>query len=153
MNRPVGVTIIAILVLIGAAFCILGGIGMMFGGGMLATIMSQQQAQGSAAGAGVLAGLGAVGGIVMLVIAVLYLLVGIGLWKLKNWARLVTVILTAIGAVFQLFILVTLLLHFNIFSVMVTAVVLAIQALIIWYLLRADVKAAFMGGQASRAAA
>jgi hypothetical protein len=153
MNRPVGVTILAILVLIGAAFCVLGGIGMMLGGGMMATILSQQQAQGSAAGAGVLAGLGAVGGIVMLVIAVLYLLVGIGLWKLKNWARLVTVVLTAIGVVFQLFSLVTLLLHFNIFSVMVTVVVLAIQAVIIWYLLRADVKAAFMGGQASRAAA
>ena len=153
MNRPVGVTILAILMIIGAAFLILGGIGMMLGGGMMATIMSQQQAQGSAAGAGVLAGLGAAAGVVMLVFAVLYLLVGIGLWKLKNWARLVTVILTVIGVVFQLFSLVTLLLHFNIFALVVPVVVLAIEALIIWYLLRADVKAAFMGGQAAVAAA
>src|SRR5436853_5283115 len=33
MGRPVGVTILAILDFIGAAFCLLGGIGMILGGG------------------------------------------------------------------------------------------------------------------------
>jgi predicted small integral membrane protein len=36
MGRPVGVTIIAILDFLGAAFCIIGGIGMIAGGGLMA---------------------------------------------------------------------------------------------------------------------
>jgi hypothetical protein len=56
MTRPVGVTILAILNFIGAAFCLLGGIAMILGGGFIATMLSQQ-GQGSAGAAGVLAGL------------------------------------------------------------------------------------------------
>jgi hypothetical protein len=60
MGRPVGVTILAILNFIGAAICLLGGIGMILGGGFIATMLSQQ-GQGSAGAAGILAGLGAAG--------------------------------------------------------------------------------------------
>ena len=60
MGRPVGVTILAILNFIGAAFWLLGGIVMILGGGFIATMLSQQ-GQGSAGAAGILAGLGAAG--------------------------------------------------------------------------------------------
>jgi len=153
MGRPVGVTILAILDFIGAVFCILGGIGMIAGGGLMASIMSQQQAQGAGAGAGFLAGLGALAAVVFLVLAAIYVLLGVGLWKLKNWARIITVVLTALGVISTLFGLIGLFAHFVAFAFVVNVIVLAIEALIIWYLLRADVKAAFVGGQSRAAAA
>ena len=65
MGRPVGVTILAILNFIGAAFCVLGGIAMILGGGFIATMLSQ--GQGSAGAAGVLAGLGAAAGVFIII--------------------------------------------------------------------------------------
>jgi hypothetical protein len=149
MGRPVGVTILAILDFLGGLFCLFGGIGMIAGGGFMATILSQQ-GQGSA---GFLAGLGALAGVVLLAFAVLDFLLGWGLWKLKNWARMITVVFTAFGAVLQVISLVGLLAHFNVFAFVWTLFVLAIEVLIIWYLLKADVKAAFTQGQAGAAAA
>ena len=152
MGRPVGVTILAILDFLGGLFCLLGGIGMIAGGGFMATILSQQ-GQGGAGGAGFLAGLGAVAGVVFFVLAAIDFLLGWGMWKLKNWARMITVVFAAIGAVLQLIGLVGLLAHFNVFAFVWTLFVLAIEVLIVWYLLKADVKAAFTEGQAGAAAA
>ena len=45
MNRPAGVTVIAVLEFLGAATCILLGLGAMLGGGFLATIMTQSGAK------------------------------------------------------------------------------------------------------------
>ena len=59
MVRPTGVTVIAILCFVGAAFAALGGIGMIVGGGFVATLMKQQGEAGSAGLAGIMAGLGA----------------------------------------------------------------------------------------------
>jgi hypothetical protein len=83
MSRPVGVTILAILNFIGAAFCLLGGIGMILGGGFIATMLSQQ-GQGSAGAAGVLAGLGAAAGIFIIIMGGVSALLGFGMWKLKG---------------------------------------------------------------------
>jgi hypothetical protein len=149
MGRPVGVTILAILYFLFGLLCIVGGIGLLAGGGFMASMINQQGGQG----AGFLAGLGAALGVGYLVGALIELLLGWGLWKLKNWARIITLIFMAIGAVFSVIGLVGTLTHFNIISLVFTLIFLAIYALIIWYLLRADVKAAFQGGQAKSAAA
>ncbi|MGZ4874292.1 MAG: hypothetical protein ACXV5R_03895 [Candidatus Angelobacter sp.] len=141
MGRPVGVTIIAILCFVGAAFCVLAGIGMIAGGGFMATLLSQQS-QGAGA-AGILAGLGAAVGIFCLILAAIYIMVGTGLLKLKEWARIVTIVLLAIGACFQVFGLLASLAHFNIFSFIWTGFWLAVDAFLIWYLLKPEVKAAF----------
>jgi hypothetical protein len=147
MNRPVGVTILAILDFIGAAFAVIFAILCFAGGGILASVMSQSQAQGGGAGLAALFGAGAaIFGIVCLVFAALYALIGWGMWGLKNWARIVTLVLVGLGALNGLYGLVT---HFNVFGI----VVLAIQALIIWYLLKPDVAGAFKGAQGSAASA
>jgi uncharacterized membrane protein (DUF2068 family) len=80
-------------------------------------------------------------------------LLGWGLWALKNWARLVTVVLAAIGGLFQLLGLFGTLAHFNALALVTNLVSLAINALIVWYLLRKDVAAAFTGAQTRTAAA
>jgi hypothetical protein len=144
MGRPVGVTILAILYYLGALFCILGALGSFVGGGYVATLISQQSSGGG--GAGFLAGAGAVMlGVSCLVAGAIDGLLGWGLWKLKNWARIITIIFAVIGAAFQLFGLLAVFAHFNVMSLVFTLLFLAISGLIIWYLLQASVSAAFRG--------
>jgi uncharacterized membrane protein (DUF2068 family) len=152
MGRPVGVTILAILYFLGAVCCVLGGIGVIAGGGFMATIANQAKEAGPGA-AGLIAGLGAVFGVILLIVAALYALLGWGLWKVKNWARIVTIVLLAIGIVFQLLSVLGTLAHFNLFALIWILFWTAIDVLIIWYLVKADVKAAFQGGQAAAASA
>src|SRR6267154_2034029 len=97
MARPTGVTIIAVLYFLGAALCLLGGVLMFVGGGFLASMINQQGGAGGSAGAGMMAGLGAVVGVVALIVAVICALVGWGLWKVKNWARIVALIFAGLG--------------------------------------------------------
>jgi hypothetical protein len=153
MARPVGVTILAVLDFIGAAFCLLGGIAMIAGGGFMATMMSQQGGQGSAGAAGVLAGMGAVAGVFIIIVGGVSALVGFGLWKLKNWARIVSIVLLGISIAMQLLQLLGVLAHFNLFAFVWIAFWTAVDAFIIWYLLKPEVKAAFQGPQARIATA
>jgi uncharacterized membrane protein (DUF2068 family) len=151
MGRPVGVTILAILNFIGAGLCVLLGLGMMLGGGFIATMLSQQ-GQGSAGAAGVLAGLGAAAGVFIIIMGGVSALLGFGLWKLKGWARIVSIVLAGISGAFQLLGLLGSLAHFSLFAVVWSLFWLAIDALIIWYLLKPEVKAAFQQQPMARAA-
>jgi len=151
MGRPVGVTILAILNFIGAAFCLLGGIGMILGGGFIASVLSQQ-GQGSAGAAGILAGLGAAAGVFIIIIGGVSALVGFGLWKLKGWARIVSIILWGINAAFQLLGILGTLTHFNLFALIWGVFWVAVDVFVIWYLLRPEVKAAFQPGPMASAA-
>ena len=153
MGRPVGVTVLAILNFIGAAFCVLGGIAMILGGGGIATLINQQGGQGSAGAAGILAGLGAAAGVFIIIIGGVGALVGFGLWKLKEWARIISIVFAGIGAAMQLLGLLGSLAHFNLFAVVWSLFWLAIDALIIWYLLKPEVKAAFQAPQVRAASA
>lgn len=141
MGRPVGVTILAILDFIGAAVCLLGGIAMILGGGFMATMLSQGQGAG---GAGILAGLGAAAGVFIIIIGGVFALVGFGLWKLKEWSRIVSIVLYGISAAFQLLGLLGSLAHFNAFAVIWSIFWVAVDAFIIWYLLKPEVKGAFL---------
>jgi hypothetical protein len=152
MVRPVGVTILAILNFIGTAFCLLGGIGMILGGGFIATILSQQ-GQGSAGAAGALAGLGAVAGVFIIVVGGVSALLGFGLWKLKGWARIVSIVLYGISAALQVLGILGTLAHFNVFALMWGTFWVAVDAFIIWYLLKPEVKAAFQPSMVRAASA
>jgi hypothetical protein len=138
MSRPTGVTILSILDFIFGACALLGGILVMVGGGFMASMMNQAQSTnpGMSGASGIFAGLGAALGVVIIIIAVIYFLIGWGMWKVKNWARILTIIFCALSALSQLWSLVH---NFSIFGI----VILAIDVLIIWYLLKANVKAAF----------
>jgi len=153
MVRPTGVTVIAILCFIGAALAGLGGIGMIVGGGFVATIMNQQGQAGSAGLASMMAGLGAALGIFFLIIAAVDVALAIGLLNLKEWARIVTIVLTGLGAALGLLGLLGGFIHFVLFASLFRLCILAIQGLIIWYLLKPEVKAAFQAPQARAASA
>jgi len=149
MGRPTGVTVIAVFDFIGAGFCVLAGLGMMLGGGFIATMLNQQQG----ASAGVLAAIGAAAGVFFLFLAAVAILLGWGLLKLKEWARIVTIVLAAVGVLFGVMGLFAILGHFAAIGIFIALCRLAINGVILWYLLQPHVKAAFQGAQARAAGA
>lgn len=147
MGRPTGVTVIAILEFIGAGGCILLGIGTLVGASFFGAAMSQ--AQGGGPGGGLFAMLGGAISIFFFIIGAICALLGWGLWTLKNWARMVVIVLSALGLVLSLLAL----LQFSAAVLVGLIIRVAINGLIIWYLLKPEVKAAFEGTQARTATA
>lgn len=145
MNRPTGVTVLAILAFIGTALMVLVAIMAFLGGAFIGTIVGSaaHQAGAGAAGAGFGAVIGAAIGVGFLIGAALYAACGYGLWNLKEWGRMLTIILSAIGVVFGALSLLLSMAHFHIFAMFFTLVRVAIGVIIIWYLSQPQVKAAF----------
>jgi hypothetical protein len=83
MQRPTGVTILAILALIGGIFGILGGLALIAGGALLGGIAASGGADAAAAAS--LGGLGFIFGILTLLGAVLQLAFFYGAWTAKPW--------------------------------------------------------------------
>jgi hypothetical protein len=149
MGRPVGVSIIAVLEFIGAGICLLAGIATLVGASFLGAMFSQAQAQGAPAAGGFMAMLGGAISIVFFVFAAIAGLLGWGLWTLKSWARIVVIVLSAIGILFSLLAL----LQFSSAVLMGIIIRVGINGLIIWYLLKPEVAAAFAGSQSRSATA
>jgi hypothetical protein len=125
MNRPTGVTVLSILAFIAGAFTLIAG--------LLLTLMGT--AIGSMGGP-VFAAIGAFAGVIFLVLGALYFLVGFGLWTLKPWAWMLTVILCGIG------------LALNLVQALSGDVVggtfgLIVNGFVLWYMMRPHVKTAF----------
>lgn len=139
MARPTGVTVLAVLGFICGALLFLASMGMFLMGsaGMLAA-----SRQGSALG-GPLAIFGAFAGVAFLIFAALYVTCGVGLLKLANWARILTIILVALGLLFAAFGAFGAMVAFHIGSAIFELVVLAIDAWILLYLFKPHVKQAF----------
>ena len=96
MERPLGVTVIAILVVIGGIMSLFGGISLVIVGAILSTSFTDVSTSSPFIGSlfGVLsAALGAV----LLVVGVGYIIMSYGLLKGKGWAWTITIILTLIG--------------------------------------------------------
>ena len=138
MERPTGVTILAALYFIGAAFLALCGILFIVGGSMLSGLTHTVGPASALFAMG-----GAIVAVILLAIAVLDLVIGIGFLKLQNWARVVAIIFLGIGVLFGLLGLVTALAHFMIVVLVFRLIVLAIELWILVYLFKPHVKQAF----------
>jgi uncharacterized membrane protein (DUF2068 family) len=138
VQRPIGVTILALFDFLGMVVLLLGGLLLAVGMGVAG--MSKEVAGGMGA---ILAGVGIFGAVFCFILAVLYGVLGWGLWSLKNWARIITVVFAGIGLAFGALGLVMSLIHFEIFSLFLQAVPVAVNALIVWYMLQPHVKQAF----------
>lgn len=137
--RPTGVTVLSVLHYIGAGFMLLGALAMMAGLGTAGALMTGR----GHAGGMFLAGLGAGLAVVLGIFAALIAILAWGLWTLKNWARVLTIIFAALGVLGAAGLLMMGMTHIN-FGLMVVAFVrAAISGIIIWYLLQPHVKAAF----------
>jgi hypothetical protein len=142
MQRPTGVTIIAVLDFLGAGLCVLGGLLMFMGGSIVASIFNAAAANGAAGAApaaGIMGSIGVIAGVIALLLAAFAVAIALGLLKLKNWARVTTIVFSVLGLLGNL----------NGFragmsSALVGPVIgLVLNIWIIWYMLQPHVKAAF----------
>lgn len=128
--RPVGVTVLAVLYFIGAGFLVLAGLAMFALGGMAGAMAGMPAMFGA---------LGAMLGVVALLLAALAAATGWGMWTAKPWAWILALVLTGLNALSNVL---------NLASGDAGAIAgavfgLAIAGLIIWYLLRPEVKRYF----------
>jgi hypothetical protein len=139
MARPTGVTILAVLGFICGAITLLGALGMF----VMGTVGMAAMSRGGGSMAAFLGALGAFAGVALLVFAALYVICGIGLLKLANWGRVLTIILVAIGLVFSLFGAFHAMMGSHIGLVIWDLIFVAIDAWILMYLFKPHVKQAF----------
>ncbi len=125
-QRPTGVTILAILAIIGGVLGLCGSISLLGLGGL--TAVSGEVSTGATAG--IFGGLG-------IISSVLYLAFGVGAWLLKPWAWILGVIGAGLSIVSNVLSLVG-------GGTLIAAVIgLIIPVVILWYLFRPEIKAAF----------
>ena len=148
MGRPTGVTVIAVLDFLGAGFCVLFGLLFLVGASFIGAALSKSQG-GNAAAGGLMAMLGGAASIFFLIFGAISALIGWGMWTLKSWARIVQIIFAALGLLNGLYSL----LHFSSAMLFGFVIGVAINGLVIWYLLKPEVAAAFNGNQAKAAGA
>jgi hypothetical protein len=146
MERPTGVTIISILGFIGAGCLIFAALGMFLAGAMLSNMAASP-------GIGALAGFGgAVVAFIFLGIAAVYLVSAIGLWKLQNWGRIMTIVVLIAGLVLYGLGFIRAMRHLFIIRMFIEAIFIAIDLWIVVYLSKAHVRQAFTGSTSGSAA-
>lgn len=168
MKRPFGVTIIAILALVGSVVLIFGGLSSLVSGEFFAVIPienvmteMEQQEQGQQQTLSVaelhaliqlLGSSSIIMGAIVMVIGIGYLIVSYGLLKGREWAWTITVVLTMISIIVQIvFIITTSILNASLHHDMNTSLYhlidqiigIAINGIILYYLYRPSVKRYF----------
>ncbi len=101
---PTGVKIFSVLYYIGAVSGIIAGIFFFVGAGLMDSLILNQFPFLSAFGFGSM--LFVVGGVLMLILGVLNFFIGRGLWKGKNWARILLIIFSLLGILISIFIMI-----------------------------------------------
>lgn len=174
MKRPFGVTIIAILELVGSVVLIFGGLSSLVSGAFFAAIPienvmteMEQQEQGQQQTLSVaelhaliqlLGSSSIVMGAIVMVIGIGYLIVSYGLLKGREWAWTITVVLTMISIIVQIvFIITTSILNASLHHDMNTSLYhlidqiigIAINGIILYYLYHPSVKRYFKKSQHS----
>jgi hypothetical protein len=125
MQRPTGITILAVLAAIGGVLAILGGLALLTVG----AVVSASYALGGAV---------AIIGLIVLVIGVLDLVVAYGFWGLKPWAWGLGVGLQVAGIILNIVEYIN-----NSANLSGTIISIIIAAAILYYLYQPSVKAAF----------
>jgi hypothetical protein len=131
-NVPIGVKVISVLYYIGAVFGILLGLLFLVGAGAMGALASQIPLIGALG-----AGLFIIGAIILLAFGILGIFIGRGLWKAKNWARIVSIIFACLGIILAIVSIIS-------GSIATNLISLIINGFIGWYLLfNSEVKKAF----------
>ena len=161
MDRPLGVTVIAILIVIGGIMSLFGGITLIVVAAILSTSLNDLSTSSPILGS-FFGALSAAFGAVLLVIGVGYIIMTYGLLKGKGWAWTITILLTLIGIAINIISAITggvsnlsTINNMNggtnsfAYGIVGSVIGIAISAVIIYYLYRPHVKL-FFGRSSSR---
>ena len=140
--RPTGVTLIAIYHFVGAIFLVLLAVALMVGGSLLGAMFGAGGHR-SIGGMGVGLFIGILGAVFTLVFAVIAGLAGYGVWNLREWGRILCIVLAAIALLFSIPGLLMMGVHLGLFMGGYRLIRIAISVLIIWYLVQPEVKVLF----------
>jgi hypothetical protein len=138
--RPTGIVLIAIYHFLSAAFLVMLAITLAVGGTVLGALFS---AGGSVPLGGMGLFVGLLGAAFSIVFAVVAALAGYGVWTMREWGRILCVVLAAIALLISLPGLLLMGLHLSLFFGGYRLVRIAISILIIWYLVQPQIKALF----------
>ncbi|NQE45275.1 hypothetical protein C5S31_04535 [ANME-1 cluster archaeon GoMg2] len=134
-RRPTGVTIIAILNILGGIGGLIAGFGMMaLSGDLFQYYLSDE-----------VAALFGILGMLFIIIGFVDLVIGYGLWTLKRWARMAAIIMAIIGIVCstgETILMMSVEMGDNIGSMILSVL---ISVIIIWYLSKPEIEEVFEG--------
>jgi hypothetical protein len=141
VKRPIGVTIIAVLTFCGAAILTLGSFGFFF-----VAVMDMAGEDSGQPVSVAIAGMGVAGGFSMLVLAGVAVCLAIGVLKLREWARIVSIASSAAGigcAIFSIFVFDGYRLIPLVAMILFHLLMMTTSAWMLMYLVRPHVKQAF----------
>ena len=138
--RPTGVVLIALYHTLSALFLLMVAVALAVGGTVLGAMLA-------AGHSGLFGGLGMAVGVLGAVFFFAYALVAAiaayGIWALREWGRIMSIVLAVISLLFSLPGLLMMGAHLNLFFGGYRLVRIAISGLIVWYLVQPHVKAMF----------
>ena len=139
MSRPAGVTILCVVMIVaGIAFAVLGITA--FFAGSVGAVTAGRTSGGMAA---LLAALGAAAGVIFLLFGALHAVLAAGIFRLRNPARVLVILLFGLIGAGACLGTVATLLRYSPVALAWNVSLLAVAAGVIWYLMRPDVKRAF----------
>jgi multidrug transporter EmrE-like cation transporter len=133
MPRPVGVSLIAALFLLTAAYLIVVGVVMLLSPGTVSI----------SAGADLLGGLVVAGPYMFLLIALVATAIGVGLLRIHNWARRLAIVTALLGMVLLLPAVSSAVFDFRIAKLVWGGLGVMVRAMIVWYLYQQPIKEVF----------
>jgi hypothetical protein len=145
MQRPGGVTFIAVLDFIGGAIFAVCALIAFAGGSFIASLISAANQGAAGAGSTIAAGVGIFIGVVLMAFAALAIVTGLGLLKLRGWGRIIQLVLTIILLLLSIKNFFSVGMHVPTTSLVVEIAFLVYYAWVVWYLFTPGVKAAFAG--------
>ena len=142
--RPTGVTLIAIYHVIGAVFLVLLAVALVAGGSLLNSLFGGGK-EGAIGGMGLGLFVGVLGAAFTLVFALVAAIAGYGVWSLREWGRILCIVLAVISILLSLPGLLLMGLHFGLFFGGYRFFRTAVNVVIIWYLVQPQIRALFQG--------
>jgi len=138
VDRPLGVATLAVIDIIGGILAIIGGLFYIIVGGYLVAYLETFTGPLGIVGGGLVA-IATTTGVVILVVGIIAIVLGWGLWSGREWARIIAIIFSIIGLLFGVLVLLVAIGAAGLFGI----VIIAIYAIVVYYLTRPHVKAFF----------
>ena len=144
--RPLGVVVIAVFMFVVGIISVVGGIFLFAMKSVLAKFLIEEYSDAIRemlnqsgivleVNKEILEGIILTSSYLAIFIGSAYLIAGFGLWKLKEWGRIATIIISGINVVYGLFI---------VFIDPLASFEIALNVVIIWYLMRRNVRERFV---------